>query len=150
MTLSEGTTVPSVSAQNQDGEPCTPSFEEPTVLYFYPRDDTPGCTREATEFDDHLDAFEDAGVTIYGVSTDDVQSHSAFAEKHGLGFDLLADPEGEVADAFDVDRSFQNAVTRTTYLIQGGTVRRVYESVDPAGHPEELLADIRDDGPSQA
>jgi peroxiredoxin Q/BCP len=146
MSLSPGDPAPSVSAQNQDGETVRPSFEEPTVVYFYPRDDTPGCTTEATEFTAHLDAYREAGVTVYGVSTDGVDSHAAFAEKHDIEVDLLADPAGEVADAFGVERRRGGATARTTFVLADGRVHEVYTDVDPSGHAREVLDDLADEG----
>lgn len=146
MPLQPGDTAPSVSAQNQHGETVSPSFEEPTVVYFYPKDDTPGCTVEATEFGEELETYRDAGVTVYGVSIDDVDSHAAFAEKHGIEFDLLADPDGEVAEAFDVDRRQGGVTARTTFVVVDGEIRDVYTGVDPEGHAREVLADLLDEG----
>ncbi len=128
MTLETGADAPTVEATNQRGETIAPDFSAPTVLYFYPRDDTPGCTTEAEQFDAELESYRDAGVSVFGVSTDDVASHEEFAEKYELRFDLLADPEGEVADAFDVDAS-RGATARTTFVLADGEVKAVYEGV---------------------
>jgi len=138
MPLGEGTPAPSITAQDQNGDEQSLSFGEPTVLYFYPRDDTPGCTTEAREFDAVTDDFRAEGVTVYGVSTDSVESHREFAEKHGLGFDLLADPDGEIADAFEVERGFGDAVSRTTFVIHDGVIQRVFENVNPEGHAAKI------------
>jgi len=115
------------------------------VLYFYPRDDTPGCTTEAEQFDAELESYRDAGVSVYGVSTDDVESHEAFAETYELRFDLLADPEAEIADAFGVDTS-RGAAERTTFVLADGEVKAVYDGVNPDGHAREVLADMLDEG----
>ncbi|WP_435100838.1 peroxiredoxin [Halarchaeum sp. P4] len=143
--LDEGDDAPTIMATNQDGETVTLDFAEPTVLYFYPRDDTPGCTVEAKEFNTELDAYHEAGVAVYGVSTDDVESHADFCEKHGLEFDLLADTESDVADAFDVDTS-RGAAERVTYVLADGEVKAAYSGVSPDGHAEEVLEDIRHSG----
>jgi peroxiredoxin Q/BCP len=90
--LDVGDAAPAISAQNQDDETVTPAFEDPTVVYFYPRDGTPGCTLEAQQFRDHHDAFRDIAATVYGVSTDTVEDHAGFAAEEDLPFDLLADP----------------------------------------------------------
>jgi len=140
--LDVGDDAPAVSADNQDGETVSLDFAEPTVLYFYPRDDTPGCTVEAKEFDAELDQYREAGVTVYGVSTDDADSHEAFCEKYGLRFDLLADPDGEIADAFDVDHA-RGAAERVTYVLAGGEVKAAYAGVKPDGHAREVLEDVR-------
>ncbi|WP_135854737.1 peroxiredoxin [Halorussus salinus] len=143
MTLETGADAPTVEATNQRGETIELDFSEPTVLYFYPRDDTPGCTTEAEQFDAELEGYRDAGVSVVGVSTDDVASHEEFAEKYELRFDLLADPEGELADAFDVDTS-RGAAPRTTFVLADGEVKAVYEGVDPDGHAREVLNDMLD------
>ena len=145
MTLDDGADAPTVSAPNQDGEEITLAFDEPTVLYFYPRDDTPGCTIEANQFQRELETYRDAGVEIYGVSTDDVDSHRSFCEAEGLEFDLLADPDGEIADAFDVDLQ-GGAAARTTFFLADGEVKDVYEGVDPDGHAREVLQDALEEG----
>ncbi|WP_435156082.1 peroxiredoxin [Haladaptatus sp. DFWS20] len=144
MTLEEGDDAPDVTATNQHGETVSPDFESPTVVYFYPRDDTPGCTVEAKQFNAELETYYDAGATVYGVSTDDVESHDAFAEKFDLEFDLLADPDGEIADAFGVE--VENDFTaRTTFVLADGDVQAVYSGVDPDGHAREVLSDMLDE-----
>lgn len=145
MTLETGADAPRVEAKNQRGETVTLDFDEPTVLYFYPRDDTPGCTVEAEQFDAELETYRDAGVSVYGVSTDDVDSHEAFADKFGLEFDLLADPDAEIADAFGVDTS-RGAAARTTFVLSDGEVQAVYGGVDPDGHARDVLSEMLDDG----
>ncbi|UPV75764.1 peroxiredoxin [Halorussus limi] len=144
MTLETGADAPTVEATNQRGETIELDFSEPTVLYFYPRDDTPGCTTEAEQFDAELESYHDAGVSVFGVSTDDVESHEEFAEKYDLRFDLLADPEAEIADAFGVDAS-RGSAPRTTFVLADGEVKAVYEGVDPDGHARDVLSDMLDD-----
>ncbi|WP_049969100.1 peroxiredoxin [Haladaptatus cibarius] len=144
MTLEAGDDAPAVTANNQHGKTVSPEFEAPTVVYFYPRDDTPGCTVEAKQFNAELESYRDAGATVYGVSTDDVESHEAFAEKFDLGFDLLADPDGEIADAFGVEVE-DDYTPRTTFVLAGGEVEAVYDGVDPDGHAREVLSDMLDD-----
>jgi peroxiredoxin Q/BCP len=145
MTLSEGEPAPRVEARNHDGEATPLDYEDPTVVYFYPRDDTPGCTTEARSFEKESDEYEAAGVRVYGVSTDDVESHCDFAEEQGLSFDLLADPEGDVADSFGVPVE-NGYADRTTFVIVDGTVQAVYENVSPDGHGRDVLLDLIDDG----
>lgn len=146
MTLEEGTDAPTVTAPNQDGEEVTLAFEEPTVLYFYPKDDTPGCTTEANQFQREYETYQDAGVSVYGVSVDDVDSHTSFHDQEGLAFDLLADPEAEIADAFDVDLRDSGVTTRATFFLADGEVQTVYESVDPDGHARDVLLEALEDG----
>jgi thioredoxin-dependent peroxiredoxin len=144
MTLDVGDDAPDVTAQNQHGETVSPSFEDPTVVYFYPRDDTPGCTVEAKQFNTELETYHDAGVTVYGVSTDDVESHEAFAEKFDLEFDLLADPDEEIANAFGIEVE-DGFTPRTTFVVADGTVQAVYPGVNPDGHAREVLQEMLDD-----
>ncbi len=136
--------APSFALSDQDG--IRRSLDEfhgkVVVLYFYPKDATPGCTREACAFRDAWARLEAAGVQVLGVSTDDVASHRAFAAEHDLPFPLLADTDGAVARAYGVSTPMGMAA-RTTFLIDGeGVVRRVWEDVDPAVHVDEVLAAI--------
>lgn len=145
MTLDAGDPAPAVTAQNQHGDTVELDFEEPAILYFYPRDDTSGCTIEAKQFNAELDTYRDAGVAVYGVSTDDVDSHDAFADKYDLGFDLLADPDQEIVEAFDV-ATRRDAAMRTTFVLADGVVQAVYTGVKPDGHARDVLGDMLDEG----
>jgi peroxiredoxin Q/BCP len=119
------------------------------VLYFYPKDDTPGCTKEACAFRDRHDAFRERGVVVLGVSKDDVASHRRFKEKYGLPFTLLSDPETKVLDAYGAwgerkmyGRTFMGT-RRMTYLIdEEGRIAKVYPKVTPAQHADEILGDL--------
>lgn len=116
------------------------------VLYFYPKDQTPGCTTEACEFRDNIFAFRGLNAQILGVSLDDVDSHKKFADKYGLPFPLLADSEGTTADAYGVKtRMFgMKLAKRQTFLIDpDGNIAKHYESVKPATHSAEVLADLK-------
>lgn len=145
MPLKPGSDAPTFAAQNQAGERVVCHYDQPTVVYFYPRDDTPGCTIEAEAFDDALDSYHDAGVTVYGVSTDDVESHRAFAEEYDLAFDLLADPDGNVAEAFDVPVE-NGAAARTTFVVVDEQIVATYEGVRPEGHAEDVLEALIETG----
>ena len=145
MVLEPGSAVPDVVAANQHGERVRPDFETPTVLYFYPKDDTPGCATEARGFEDAFERYEQYGVSVYGVSTDDVESHREFAESESLSFDLLADPEGTVADAFGVELVDGHA-RRTTFAVAYGQVVGLYEGVRPDGHAKDVLRDLGEAG----
>ncbi|MBK7320129.1 thioredoxin-dependent thiol peroxidase [Candidatus Villigracilis affinis] len=119
------------------------------ILYFYPKDDTPGCTKEACNFRDDYSAYEKAGIVILGVSPDDVASHVKFKKKFQLQFPLLADDEHKVCDAYGVwgPKKFMGkeyeGVLRTTFLIDGeGMIKKVYENVRPAEHSTELLKEF--------
>jgi peroxiredoxin Q/BCP len=120
------------------------------VLYFYPRDDTPGCTKEACAFRDLEGQFNDAGAAILGVSADDVDSHEQFASKFGLPFPLLADTDHAVSERYGTwklrrqgDREWMG-IERTTFLIdKAGVLRKVYPKVNVEGHVDEVLEDIK-------
>jgi thioredoxin-dependent peroxiredoxin len=112
------------------------------VVYFYPKDDTPGCTRESCAFRDQFSDFSDAGAEVIGISSDSVASHKKFAEKHRLPFTLLSDPGGSVRKAFGVPSSLGVLPGRVTYVIdKKGVVRHAFNSqLNPAKHVEEALA----------
>jgi peroxiredoxin Q/BCP len=116
------------------------------VLYFYPKDDTPGCTTEACEFRDNIFAFDKLGCQVLGVSLDDEASHKKFAEKYSLPFPILADTRGTTADAYGVKtKKFGVTIAkRQTFLIDpAGDIVVHYEDVDPDVHTDEVLADLR-------
>lgn len=117
------------------------------ILYFYPKDDTPGCTKEACNFRDDYSVYEKAGVVILGVSPDSVESHVKFKAKFSLPFPLLADDEHKVCDAYGVwgPKKFMgksyDGVLRTTFLIDPeGNIKKIFENVRPAEHSSELLS----------
>jgi peroxiredoxin Q/BCP len=119
------------------------------VLYFYPKDETPGCTKEACEFRDNIFAFRDLNAQILGVSLDDVESHKAFSENHGLPFPLLADPDGDTSTAYGVKtRMFGMTVAKRQTFIIGpdGVIAKHYEKVKPDEHSAEVLADLKELG----
>ena len=117
------------------------------VLYFYPKDDTPGCTTQACEFRDNLFAFNKLDAVVVGVSVDDVASHQAFAEEHSLPFTLLADSTKETAKAYGVLRSvlgLMEIASRETFIIDTeGRIAKHYRAVDPKGHSQAVLKDLR-------
>jgi peroxiredoxin Q/BCP len=120
------------------------------VLYFYPRDGTPGCTREACSFRDVYAKLQKAGVVVLGVSPDPPESHARFRERHRLPFPLLSDPEGKVAQAYGAwaQKTLYGrkrwGVARTTFLVgPDGRVERVWRRVKPDGHGEEVLAALQ-------
>jgi peroxiredoxin Q/BCP len=121
------------------------------VLYFYPKDDTPGCTLEAIEFSDLEDDLAGLDTIVIGVSRDDCISHAAFRDKHGLAVRLLADTEGEVCDKYGVwqqkekDGVKKMGIVRSTFIIdKRGTIRHALIGVNPKGHAHEVLALIKD------
>lgn len=116
------------------------------VLYFYPKDETPGCTTEACEFRDNIFAFRDMNAQIVGVSIDSVESHKSFTENHSLPFPLLADIDGTAADAYGVKTRMlgMTVAKRQTFLIApDGRIARHYKKVKPAEHSEQVLADLK-------
>lgn len=123
---------------------------KPVILYFYPKDDTPGCTKEACNFRDDYSAYENAGVVILGVSPDDPHSHAKFKAKYQLPFSLLADDAHKICDLYGVwgpkkflGREYEG-VLRTTFVIDAhGTIARVFEDVRPAQHSQEILEALR-------
>lgn len=150
--------LPSVSAPapdftllNQNGESVTlSSYKGKWVLiYFYPKDDTPGCTKEACAIRDAFPKFDTSKAVVLGISPDSVKSHKKFEEKYQLPFTLLSDEQKEVAKAYGVwgpkkfmGRDYEG-VTRSSFLIApDGTVAKVYEKVKPELHADEVLADL--------
>ncbi len=122
----------------------------PVVLYFYPRDDTPGCTREACAFRDRKDELKKLGATVLGVSTDDVASHEEFRDKYQLNFPLLADTQHKVAEKYGAWREKVRfgkksmGIQRSTFLLDSdGVVRKVWKSVKVDGHDEQVLEALK-------
>jgi peroxiredoxin Q/BCP len=140
-----GERAPDIAADNQWGDRVRPDFASPTVVYFYPKDDTPGCTTEARQFEERYEQYDEYDVSVYGVSTDGVDSHCDFAQAHDLSFDLLADPDGKIADAFGVDM-VDGRTRRTTFVIAQHKVLGLYEGVRPDGHASDVLRDLGEAG----
>jgi thioredoxin-dependent peroxiredoxin len=146
--VSEGSPAPDFDLASDTGEHVKLSDlrGKPVVLYFYPKDDTPGCTTEACEFRDAYDRFREQGVEILGVSPDTEVSHRKFKSKYELPFTLLADPEHEVAEAYGVWKEKRNygktyhGVERSTFIIDGdGKVARAMRGIKAAGHAAQVL-----------
>jgi peroxiredoxin Q/BCP len=115
-----------------------------TVLYFYPKDDTPGCTKEACAFRDRMGDYGEAGVKVYGVSLDSPESHREFREKYGLNFPLLTDEDGRAAEALGILRDNGEVANRVTFLLTpDGNVAKVYPEVSPETHADEILEDAQ-------
>ena len=119
------------------------------VLYFYPKDDTPGCTRESCAFRDHYPSFQGRDVLIYGVSCDDIPSHEKFAAKYDLPFPLLSDPDTSVSTAYGVYKEKTNygrkymGIERSTFVIDGdGRISRIFRNVKVDGHVEKVLDEV--------
>ena len=158
--LAVGEVAPDFSLQDQDGRTVALADllkERCVVLYFYPKDDTPGCTTEACNFRDEHSALGAAGAVVLGVSADSVDRHRKFASKYSLPFPLLADPEHRMLEAYGVwgekslyGRKFQG-ITRTTFLIgPDGRVKQVWPKVKVNGHVDEVLAALGAKGTGKA
>ena len=150
--IEEGNPAPDFELESDSGETVRLSdFRgRPVVLYFYPKDDTPGCTTDACEFRDAYDIYRERGVEILGVSPDDVRSHEKFKTKHELPFTLLADPDHKVAEAYGVwgERSFAGkkymGINRSTFVIdEDGNVARAMLGIKPAGHAAQVLDELQ-------
>jgi peroxiredoxin Q/BCP len=146
--LKEGDVAPDFSAAtNGGGTAALADFKgKNVILYFYPRDDTPGCTKEACGFRDHFAKFQERGAVVLGVSTDSAQSHDKFVEKFKLPFPLLADEDKKIVQAYGVwgEKSFLGrkyiGTMRVTFLIGGdGRIRKIWPKVKPDEHAEEIL-----------
>jgi peroxiredoxin Q/BCP len=147
--IEEGKPAPDFELPADNGETVKLSAlrGKPVVLYFYPKDDTPGCTTQACGIRDAYGEFERAGAVVLGISPDSEKSHVKFKEKHGLPFTLLADTEHEVANAYGVwgEKKYMGrtymGINRSTFVIDAnGTVTRVLHNVKPATHADAVLA----------
>ena len=149
----EGTTAPAFKTTDENGE--TVSLKDlrgqKVVLYFYPKDDTPGCTKEACSFRDAFSKFKKQDITVLGVSPDKEASHQKFVTKYKLPFTLLADTDHSIADAYGVwgEKKFMGrtymGVHRTTFLIdEKGKIKKIFEKVKPEDHASEVLKAFAD------
>jgi peroxiredoxin Q/BCP len=146
--VKEGIAAPAFKTTDANGE--TVNLKDfrgkKVVLYFYPKDDTPGCTKEACSFRDAFSKFKKRGITILGVSPDSEKSHQKFVSKYKLPFTLLADTDHSIADAYGVygEKKFMGrtymGIHRTTFLIdEKGKIKKVFEKVKPEDHADEVL-----------
>ena len=150
-TLEPGDAAPTFVLPSQEGEVGLSDFDgQAVVLYFYPRDDTPGCTTEAKDFTAMAAEFEAAGAKVIGVSKDTVADHQRFAAKHDLGVTLVSDAQGQVSEAYGVwvEKNMYGrksmGIERATFLIDGmGVVREVWRKVKVPGHAEAVLEAAR-------
>jgi peroxiredoxin Q/BCP len=146
--LKEGAQAPDFSTKDASGNPVKLSdFKgQKVVIYFYPKDDTPGCTKEACSFRDNHDTYEQAGIKVLGVSLDNEESHQAFASKYNLPFTLLADTDHSVSDAFGVygeqswgDKKFMGVARKTFLIDEEGKVKKVFDKVNVEAHADEVM-----------
>ncbi len=150
--LKEGDTAPDFELATDSGErfALSASRGRPVVVFFYPKDNTSGCTREARDFSALLPAFEKEGAVVVGISPDSVESHVKFKDKQGLSVTLLADPDREAIEAYGIwvkkrlyGREYMG-VERTTVLVDAdGTIARIWRKVRVAGHAEAVLEAVR-------
>ena len=144
MALSEGITAPNFTAKDDEGNSVSlADFEGKTVvLYFYPKDDTPGCTKQACSFRDSYADYEGKDITVLGVSRDDESSHKAFKDKFSLPFPLIVDTDGTISQAYEVEGG--GYAKRVTFVIDGkGVIKKVYESIKTDTHATDILADLK-------
>ena len=148
MALEPGTKAPEFTGQTEGGKQLSLSDYKGkwVVLYFYPKDNTPGCTKEACSFRDNLSSLTDLGAEVIGVSPDTVESHDKFREKFDLNFHLVADPDKEILNAYDVigEKNMfgkkKQGVIRSTYIIDPeGNISYTYKSVKVDGHTEQVM-----------
>jgi len=140
----QGQPLPDLDLTAEDGEHLgTEELKgQKTVLYFYPKDDTPGCTKEACAFRDRMDDYAEADIRIYGVSLDSPESHREFRAKYNLNFPLLTDEHGRASEALGVLRENRRTANRVTFLLDpDGRISRVYPEVSPETHADEILQD---------
>ena len=149
--LEAGKKAPDFELPDQDGvmHKLSDYAGKKVILYFYPKDNTPGCTKQACGFSERYPQFAEKGAVILGVSKDSVASHKRFEEKYGLAFTLLADPERKVIEAYDVwkEKNMYGkktmGVVRTTYLIdEEGVIEKVFGKVKAAENPRQMLEEL--------
>ena len=141
--VEEGTPAPDFELQSDAGETVRLSDlrGKPVVLYFYPKDDTPGCTRQACGIRDAWGEFQRAGAEVFGISADTQASHERFKAKYSLPFTLLADPDGELGGPYGVAKEGKRSYERSTFVIDAdGNVAKIMRRVKPDTHADEVLA----------
>ena len=150
MKITTGSKIPAFTLKDQDGNWVDVNDligRKKLVIYFYPKDDTPGCTKEACSFRDQFEDFQDAGAEVIGISADSVESHKQFAERHRLKFRLLSDSDNKVRKAFGVPADFLGLLPgRVTYIVdKTGTVRHVFNAqFNAAKHVTEALKVLKE------
>ena len=146
--LKEGDKAPDFKAKNQNGETVKLSSLKGTrvVLYFYPKDDTPGCTKEACSFRDADDVYAEKGIRVLGVSIDDEKSHQKFATKYGLPFDLLVDSDKQIVEKYGVwgeksmyGRKYMGTLRKTFLIDEKGKIVKIFDKVKVGEHADEVL-----------
>lgn len=142
-----GDTIPAFKIKDNEGYELTDDdlVGSPIVIYFYPKDDTPGCTKEACDFRDNMDRLDAMDVLVIGVSPDGASSHEQFSTKHSLNFTLLSDENKELSRKFDVLHGLQGGIERTTFVIDSdGVIRWIERPVNVPGHVERVIHAIQE------
>ena len=146
MALTVGATAPDFTVKDTNGKTVKLSdyAGKMVVMYFYPKDDTPGCTKQACSFRDNYDQYLSKGITVFGVSLDDASSHKAFTDKFNLPFPLLADTDAAITTAYGVvtDRNGTRYAQRVTYVINDGKIEQVYDTINTETHATDVLTAI--------
>ena len=146
--LKEGDAAPEFATRDAEGQDVKLSdFRgQKVVLYFYPKDDTPGCTKQACSFRDASSVYEEKGIKVLGVSLDDGASHQAFASKYSLPFTLLSDTDHSVSDAYGVygeqrwgDKTYMGVARKTFLIDEEGRIKKVFDKVDVEQHADEVM-----------
>ncbi len=144
-TIAVGSAAPAFAAKAHDGyDVRVPAAEaKPVVLYLYPKDETPGCTKEACSFRDAWQTLAKTGVILVGISTDTLESHKDFAKHYDLPFHLVSDPDGAIARSYGVGKTFGMLQRQTVVIGADGNVKKIYRDVDVSKHAAEVLADVQ-------
>ena len=148
--LKKGDDVPAVTLSGDDGKEVSLNKLKKAIIYFYPKDNTPGCTTEACTFRDFNEDIMKSGWRIYGISADSIKSHAGFKQKHELNFSLLSDENKEAINGFGAigEKSMYGKIfkgtLRVTFAVDNGKVIHVWENVKPKEHPKEVFDWIRD------
>jgi len=146
--LKEGDKAPDFTSKDQDGKTVKlADFKgKRVVLYFYPKDDTPGCTKEACSFRDADDVYQKKGIKVFGVSTDDEKSHQKFISKFQLPFDLLADTDKDIVEKYGVwgeksmyGKKYMGTIRKTFLIDEKGNIAKIFDKVNVAEHADEVL-----------
>lgn len=151
--LEEGVKAPEFTLDDSYGKPVSLADylgKKPVVLYFYPKDDTPGCTQQACTFRDMEKEIEEAGAAVLGISRDTVESHVKFREKYGLNFPLLADVDGAVSKAYGAATPLGMSARYTYVIDTEGVIRKVIKDIDAGGHPHVALKTVAEITGSQS
>ncbi len=146
MNIKEGDVFPDFKLKADDGREVSLSDLKGkiTVVYFYPKDNTPGCTKEACSFRDNINDFQSLGVPIYGISVDSIESHRKFKQKYGLPFTLLSDSDKKLVSELKI-KSASGTASRVTFILdKDGKVLKIYPKVSPDKHAEEVLSFLKE------